>query len=965
MGLALVCGRVGREPNTESRLAGSRLIDSAPPTLLERAAELAFLERSVDAAAGGQGRLVVIEGEPGIGKSSLVRLAVALAEERGIHVLQAAGGEIETAYAYGIALDLFARAVTGDPDRARLLSGAAARVEPVLSGETVPAEQQATDPFPIIHGFYWLVANIAERHPLVLAVDDAHWADVASLRMLGYLAQRLAELPVLVILAEWPPDADEPVELGTLRSIAAGSTLRPAPLSAGAVRDALAEAGHAADDELAAACWRATHGNPFYLRELLGELDPSTDSRRIDLLAPDEIVRRVTSRLSRLGPDAVTVARAVALLGAEAELGSLSAMVGASLADTAVVVDRLTASRVLEGGERIGFVHPIVRSAVYRSIPDHERAVAHRHAAGILARAAAPPLDAIAGHLLAAPRTGDPEVVDLLHAAARAAAAHGDPAASVATLRRALEEPPEAERRAGILIDLGRALALTGDALAAAATYAEARGLVHEAARRAAIAADEGEVLQAAGRFASASEAFSAGLSEEVDDARILDRLHAGWLAAAEFDRSLQEEAERRAEALLDDSGGPERFRLVALWVAHKRSLAATGSKEMPLALVRRAIDNVPIRELQATGGAVELAHATLLSADELDADLALLSGAMREAQATGSLAKYAVAAYCRAWPNFHIGRLADALADAQAAVDALDAGWEMFHPAACSVLALALAERGDYEAAEQAIDLDPSRWGERLDYLVLIPSVRARLLLSRGDAAAAARLLEEQESHAEGLGVPNPALSPWRSWLIYALTAVGEPNRARRLAEEQVAVSRSWGAARQLAAALRGLGIAVGGADGIAILREAVETARRSPARLEQLRVAVELGVALRVAGRRVEARQTLAEAADLANRLGAAALGARAVGELRALGARPRRIALTGPASLTPSELRVVELAAAGRSNREVAQALFVTLKAVEYHLANAYRKLGISSRRELPAALGEAAEPVGADA
>ena len=931
-------------------------MDSSPPTLLERAAELAFLEGALDAAVGGQGQLVAIEGEPGIGKSSLVGVAVARMEERGMHVLQAIGGELEAPYAYGIALDLFGRTVTGEPDRAHLLAGAAARVEAVLSGETVPAELHATDQFPIIHGFYWLAANLAERRPLALIVDDAHWADAASLRMLGYLAQRLADLPVLVMFAAWPPDPNEPVELGALRGIAGASTLRPAPLSAGAVRDVLAKAGHAPNDELAGACWHATHGNPFYLRELLGQLGTSADSRRIDLLAPDEIVRRVTGRLSRLGPDAVAVARAVALLGAEAELGRLSGMVDASLADVAVVVDRLVASRVLAAGERVDFIHPIVRTAVYRSIPEHEKAVAHRHAAAILARAANPPLDAIAGHLLACPRADDPEVVDLLQAAARAAAARGDPAASVAALRRILEEPPEPYRRAGILIDLGRALGLTGDAVAAAATYAEARGLVREPERRAAIAADEGEVLQAAGRFASARDAFSAGLSEQVDDARILDRLHAGWLAAAEFDdHALQGEAERRAEALLDEAGGPERLRLVALWVAHQRSLAAQGSREVPLALVRRAIDNVPIRELQASGGAVELAHATLLSADELDADLALLTAAMQEAQATGSLAKYAVAAYCRAWPNLHSGKLADALADAQAAVDALDAGWEMFHPAACSVLALALAERGDYEAAEQAIDLDPSRWGERKDYQVLVPSVRARLFLARGDVAAAASLLEDQESQAVQLGVPTPALSPWRSWLVYALTAVGQADRARQLAEEQVAVSRSWGAPRQLAAALRGLGIAAGGTDGISILQEAAETARRSPARLEQLRVAVELGVALRVAGRRVEARKTLAEAADLADRLDAAALGARAADELRVLGARPRRLALTGPASLTPSELRVVELAAAGRSNREVAQALFVTLKAVEYHLANAYRKLDISSRRELPSALG----------
>ncbi|MGH2455010.1 MAG: helix-turn-helix transcriptional regulator [Candidatus Limnocylindria bacterium] len=935
-------------------MVGSRLIDAAPPTLLERTAELAFLEHSVEASAGGQARLVVIEGEPGIGKSSLVRVALARADERGMRVLRGAGGELETAYAYGIALDLFSRAVARDPRRTRLLSGAAAHVAPVLSGQTAPAELRATDPFPIMHGFYWLVANLAERQPLVLAVDDAHWADLASLRMLGYLAERLADLPVLLVVAAWPPRSGEPVELGTLRGMAAGSTLRPAPLSTQAVRDALADAGHAPDAELVAACRQATHGNPFYLRELIRQLDPSTDGSRIDLLAPDEIVRRVTVRLTGLGPAAVAVARAVALLGAEAELASLSAMVGASLADTALVVDRLTESRVLEGGDRIGFVHPIVRSAVYRSIPAHEQAVAHRNAAAILARAADPPLDAIAGHLLATPRTGDPWVVDLLQAAARSAAAHGDPAGSVASLRRALDEPPEMGRRAEILVDLGRALALTGDALAAAAAYAEARGLVREGALRAAIAADEGEVLQAAGRFASASEAFSAGLGEQVDDPRLLDRLHAGSLAAAEFDRSLQAEAELRAEAILDTPGGAERFPLVALWVAYQRSLAARGSKEMALALVRRAIERIPIRELQGTGGAVELAHATLLSADELDADLALLTAAMREAQAAGSLAKYAVAAYCRAWPNLHTGRLADALADAQAAVDALDAGWEMFYPAACSVLALALAERNEIDAAESVIDLDRSRWGERLDYLVLIPSVRARLFLARGDVGAAAELLEEQESRASELGVPNPALSPWRSWLVVALTAAGEPGRARRLAEEQVEVSRGWGAARQLAAALRGLGVAVGGAEGIAILREALDAAQRSPARLEQVRVAVELGVALRVAGRRVDARRTLAEAADVAERLGAAALAARAVDELRALGARPRRIALTGPASLTPSELRVVELAAAGRSNREVAQALFVTRKAVEYHLANAYPKLGISSRRELPAAL-----------
>jgi DNA-binding CsgD family transcriptional regulator len=157
---------------------------------------------------------------------------------------------------------------------------------------------------------------------------------------------------------------------------------------------------------------------------------------------------------------------------------------------------------------------------------------------------------------------------------------------------------------------------------------------------------------------------------------------------------------------------------------------------------------------------------------------------------------------------------------------------------------------------------------------------------------------------------------------------------------------------------AMRSVGLAAGGGSpGIDRLSEAVTILEATPAKLECARAQVDLGAALRRHGSISDARRVLSRAMELAYRCGATALARRARDELQATGARPRRYVLRGVESLTPSERRVAELAAAGRTNREVAQALFVTPKAIEYHLANAYRKLDIESRQELSGALGTA--------
>ena len=197
------------------------------------------------------------------------------------------------------------------------------------------------------------------------------------------------------------------------------------------------------------------------------------------------------------------------------------------------------------------------------------------------------------------------------------------------------------------------------------------------------------------------------------------------------------------------------------------------------------------------------------------------------------------------------------------------------------------------------------------------------------------------------------------------ALLQDGRRAEARELAEEGVEIARAWGARWPLGAALRISGRVTGGAAGLEQLREAETLLRDSPARLEYARLLMTLGATLRRHGTLTDARDVLSRAADLAQRIGARAILGRATSELRAAGARPRRIALTGVASLTPAELRVANEALAGHTNREIAQALFVTPKAVEFHLANTYRKLGIEGRSGLAAAMAESAEQADAGA
>ena len=210
--------------------------------------------------------------------------------------------------------------------------------------------------------------------------------------------------------------------------------------------------------------------------------------------------------------------------------------------------------------------------------------------------------------------------------------------------------------------------------------------------------------------------------------------------------------------------------------------------------------------------------------------------------------------------------------------------------------------------------------------------------------------------AHLSQALVTCPGYLPWRSEAALAYLALGDHGEAQRLADDELELALAFGAPRALGVAMRAAGVVAGGERGATLLRQAIEALERGDAMSERARALADLGALLRRRNRRTEARELLREALHAAYRTGARPLAEQTETELRATGARPRRVVLTGLDSLTASERRIAELASQGLTNREIAQSLFVTSRTVEGHLTSVFRKLRLDSRNELPAVLAE---------
>ncbi|MGH2804684.1 MAG: helix-turn-helix transcriptional regulator, partial [Thermoleophilaceae bacterium] len=311
----------------------------------------------------------------------------------------------------------------------------------------------------------------------------------------------------------------------------------------------------------------------------------------------------------------------------------------------------------------------------------------------------------------------------------------------------------------------------------------------------------------------------------------------------------------------------------------------------------------------------------------------------------------YAVLSHCRAINRYRAGRVTDAVADAESAVAGYVHGWHWGLPGSHAYLCQAYLERGELERAAAALELPEGEeaWSDSILWMLYLEA-RGRLALERRAPEAALAEFRRAGELAESMQLENPAVLPWRARAAEAMRALGRDAEARRLADEDLRRARAFGTPWGLGVCLRARGLVEGGTDAVDWLRQAVEALEQGPNRLERSRALVDLGAALRRAGRKREARDTLRHGMNLARDCEALALVRRAEEELRASGARLVQRELSGVEGLTPSERRVAHMAASGMSNREIAAALFVTLRTVETHLTHSYRKLEVDSRAEL---------------
>jgi tetratricopeptide (TPR) repeat protein len=526
----------------------------------ERERELELIGAALESVQRGHGRLLFFEGSPGIGKTRLLDEILEQARAADMDVLCARGGELEREFPFGLVRQLFEPrlASASEEERSMLLAGAARLCAPLvsheLSGETLGLRaspgagriggQAAGDvPYATLHALYWLSANLATERPLLVAIDDAHWADAPSLRWASYLAGRLEGLPILVAVTTRSAEPRAEGELlATLASSPSAEVIYPGPLSEAAVAELVRETLIDAVDDYCRACHQVAAGNPFLLRELVAELaslgvaPTEAGVAQVHHLSPKSLSRSVLRRLARLPAEAETLARAVAVLGARAEPRHAAALCdfGAGLA--AEAADHLAQADILHREAPFRFVHPIVRTAIYDDLPTSERFRSHLRAARILGADGASD-DQVAAHLLATQPSDDRWVVDGLRKAAKGALEAGVPTAAVSYLRRGLTEPPPQDDMPELLTELGTAEARAGDP-SAVEHLSQALELTGDARRRGAIALELGRALHMAGRVTETVSVLSRSSAElaSIDDELAL-RIETELISAARMDR--------------------------------------------------------------------------------------------------------------------------------------------------------------------------------------------------------------------------------------------------------------------------------------------------------------------------------------------------------------------------------------------------------------------------------------------
>jgi DNA-binding CsgD family transcriptional regulator len=961
----------GATPNT-------LLTESAPvaESLLERHDELARIESALAEARAGLGSFVVLEGPAGIGKTALLAATRTAAANSKMRVLRSRGTELERDFAFGVVRQLFEPAVAevSDLERVDLLQagpGPAAGLLTLLGAPAAdgPPRSNVDPSFAILHGLYWLCANLAATSPLCVVVDDAHWADAPSLRFLAFLLPRLEELNVALVLATRPrEEGTDAALLATVTADPSAEVIRLPPLTrAGVAQLVESRLAGVPDPVFIDACLRSTRGMPFLVRELVdalseGRIAPTAEAaRHVERVGGRTVGRSIRLRLRRLPENAGRLARALAVLE-QSDLLQASRLAELDESDAATAAELLADVGILEPGRPLTFIHPIVRSGIYSDLTSAERARYHRRAAQLLAEQPGTN-ERVANHLLVGEPASDSWVIDRLLEAARAAVRNGAPESASVFLRRVLDEPPAPNDRSLLLLELGIAEASAGldgwpehlqgavDAAPDAEAAARAARVLGRALNRSQRYEEAVEVLD---RAASALDTRESALALE---------LEAGAVIAGLNDPATAPSMAFRRKALREHAASDHEAPAELLGVASFISVLSNEPAEVGADLATRALmakeSTLPGWDCQPSFSSSTFARATLslLWAERYAQVRPLLDTSIVEARVTGDAGLLAVCLASRGWLALRRGDLGAAEGDARTALASTELpAPPMYRALNGGVLVKALVDQGKLEEAEQALAPLDSEAESGFVAASILRLARGGLRVGQGRVAEGLDDFVAVGADLARAMVTCPGFLPWRSEAALAHLALGDHESAERLSAEELELARAFGAGRALGVASRAAGLVAGGERGEHLLREAVEAFDRVDARLEKARALTDLGAMLRRRNRRTEARELLREALDVAHRVGAARLANQAETELRATGARPRRVVLTGVESLTSSERRIAELASKGLTNREIAQTLFITTRTVEGHLTSIFRKLQLDSRNELEAVLAD---------
>ncbi|MBT3158182.1 AAA family ATPase [Streptomyces sp. CHA1] len=832
--------------------------------LLERELELAAADRAVDALCRTrpEGGLLVYSGAAGIGKTSLLARVRARAEERcTVRTTRADPGT--TAVPFRTARALFAPDLADTDGLGALLGPQRALVAPAL-GLTAPGNDPA-DPQGVQDGLVALAARAARRHrarPLVLVLDDAHWADGESLGWLAALGPRLARLPLLLVVAHRPTEHAAEESRPHLDALGTAARLRITlrALTPEAAVDLTRRAlGPGADEALGRELWNATGGSPYELAELLARLsdhplDPEADrAATVRELAATVRGRRLGDRLGDLGPDAVRLAWAAAVLGDGIPLLLAASLAGLSPNRQATATGHLCAARVLNPGDTVDFTHPLVAGAVYDAVPRSLRTTFHGRAARLLAAEGHSPA-AAARHLLEVHPGRDPALVEQLRRAAREHLAVGAPDAARRCLERALREPPEHHLRALVHHELGCAALLTSpadtvrhlrialelpgldDTLRADATFRLAQALAHNQQMR----------------EASLSVAFAAATTEPGPERLRLQAAHFMYDAfrATEDDGPGRS---RRLAQLADPLPGETNAERALLTLRAFDGMLRGENHTVVAEFCERALaDGRPAPGLGWTDTAWGfeypcLAGITYAWIDELDRAEGLFDEAVRAYEISGWSGGHLAFAHMLTGAVLRRrGSLAEAetrLRESLRLADRIGTGLPVHWDAVCLLVDTLLARGRTADAQRLA---EAHGFGPPYPDAMILPdatSVHGRLLLALGRTDEAVAELEAASAMAER-GRHNPVWAPWRRDLAAALAA-RDPERARvltrrlRVDAERFGTPTALGVALGCEAALAPAGAAP------ALHARAVAHLEESPAQDELARARVALGLA------------------------------------------------------------------------------------------------------------------------